>query len=217
MKVTVTHNAANVGLVVQHVFSDQLPWVTMNAINDSAKMAQKAQRAHQRKAFTVRRKGWVDRAVKIKPFATKQLAEAKISIDPPGGQARADILTQHEADDRKRAFDGGFVAVPTEHVQRTAAGVIRARERPKALQLREESGKRQTRGQRRGTFRRKGGNTIFERTPDGGIRALYQLVRSVDLDQRLEFVDTVVESVQATYATNFETRFDQAIGIRGRR
>lgn len=209
MKIDLAHNADDVDRFVQHVFSDQLPHVEATAINDSAKDAQKVQRAHQHVAFTVRRKSFVDRAVKIKPFATKQSAEAKISIDPPGGASRASILTQHEEDDRKRPISGETVAVPTQHVQRTASGVIRRRERPSALLLRERTGKTQRRGRRRGTFRKD--DTIFERTPEGGIRALYQLVPSVDLDQRLDFVDNVIRSVLDTYAGHFTKRFDQAI------
>lgn len=86
MKLEITSNHESVGRGVALVFSDQLPFVEAMAINDSAKQAQKVQRAHQREAFEVRRKSFMDRAVKIKPFATKQKAEAKISVDPPGGQ-----------------------------------------------------------------------------------------------------------------------------------
>lgn len=207
MRVYVTHNAAEVDAFVRVVFAKQLPFVESQAINDAAKAAQAVQRAHQRQVFTVRRPGFVDRAVKIKPFATKRKPEAKIAIDPPGGQARASILIQHEAELEKTP-DGMHVAVPTEHVKRTAAGVIRKSERPSALLLRELSG-RKHRGERRATFRHE--DTIFERLRNGRIRALYQLVPSVDLDQRLRFVDNVIRTVRRVFPAAFTKRFDKAI------
>lgn len=207
MNITVTHNAEDVGRFVEFVFARQLPFATKNALNDAAKAGQAAQRAHQHQVFTVRRKGFVDRAVKIKPFATKDRLEARVSIDPPGGESRASILTQHETERFKTPLQGARIAVPTEHVRRTGAGVIRKADRPAALRERERSG-RARRGDRRGTFRR--GDTIYERRRDGSIRPLYNLVAQVGLDHRLQFVTTVSRAAVAEYRVAFPRRFDQA-------
>lgn len=206
MKIELTHNTADVGRIVGLVFSDQVPHATANAINDTAKDAQKVQRAHQRSIFDVKRPVWVDRAVKIKPFATKQRAEARISIDPPGG--KADVLGQHEADIRKTPIQGGHIATPTENVPRTAAGVVRTSWRPGRLK------KRSFRGGFR-TFVRQTprGRAIFsdESSFGGGIVALYWLDRSVPLHQDLDFVHNVITTALRTYPGNFVKRFDQSI------
>lgn len=210
MKIEIQHNMADVGRFVSFVFADQVPYVTARALNDAAVAAQKAQRDHQRKVFTVRRRSFVDRAVKIKPFADHKVGrfQVRIFVDPPGGQGRATVLTQHETDTRKTPYRGRTVAVPTEHVRRHASGIIRKVDRPSSLLARERSGKA-FRGDRRGIFRKD--DTIFERRRDGEIRALYQLVHSVPLDQRLEFVENVSRTALATYPRAFVTRFDRAV------
>ena len=61
----------------------QLPFATKEALNDTAEDFQKAERARLGKIFTLRRKLWAERSIKISPFATKQRQEVRIAIDPP--------------------------------------------------------------------------------------------------------------------------------------
>jgi hypothetical protein len=233
MRVTVQHNGADVDRFVQHVFADQIPFVTAMAINDAAKAAQVAQRAHQERVFTVRRKQFVERAVKIKPFATKQSPEAKIQIDPPGGAKRRSVLVRHESDRQRIPFSAGMLAVPTDNVPRTAGGVIPKQWRPRQLLAngidhgrsgmvtrggitrfrRKSSGGRVIRGRRAAFLLRNemtGRGTIFERDGDELV-PLYHLVPSVPLDQRLDFAENVTRVVNETYAAAFTKRFDRAI------
>lgn len=208
MKIELDHNAAEVAAWVRWIQSDQLPFVEAASINDSAKEAQRVQREHQERVFEIRRPTWFKRGVKIKPFATKRSPEAKIQIDPPGGQERSAAIIRHEEDLRRYPFGSSTkVAVPTEHVTRTATGVVRSSERPGALEQREAAGAR-PRAARRRTFRK--GDTIFEELQDRSIRPLWQLVPSTDLDQRLDFVENVVRTVEDSFPRFFTERFDQA-------
>lgn len=227
MNVTFDFPAERVDGFVKYVFSDQLPFVEAQSINDVAKGAQRVQRAHQREVFTVRRPGFVDNAVKIKPFATKDRPEARVWVDPPGGQARASILAQHEADEVKTPFRRRAIAVPTGNVPRTGAGIIKKGWRPKDLfagarvttsdrQLARGGGvlvrNQVVRGARETWMIRKpdGTGTIFLR--DGEVNTvLYQLVPQVDLDQRLKFVTTISDSVVKDWPDAFVRRFDRAI------
>lgn len=215
MRLDVTHNARDVNRFVLNAFDDQVPFATARAINDAALASQRVQRVHQQRVFEQRRPRWQERAVKIKPFATKRKPEAKISIDPPGGRGRAEMLTQHESDSRKTPFSGRFVAVPTEHVRRTASGVIRKSDRPSVIRERGRRGRGTTRRGEfgRGTFLRMRGRrgAIWERTQDGGLRPLYWLVPSVPLDQRLDFFENVRTTVLSTFADAFTRRFDEAM------
>lgn len=80
----------------------QLPYAAAVGINETAKEIQAAETQHLFREFDIRRPLFAQRAIKIKPFATKRLPEATISVDPPGGQARADIWTKFEEGGWKR-------------------------------------------------------------------------------------------------------------------
>ena len=140
---------SNIGIVRALIteIGKQLPFGIMLAINDTLKDAQKLQRTYQRGIFTVRRPLFVDRAVKIKPFATKRTLEGRMSIDPPGGRSRRDILTKFESGGRKQSRRGRHVAIPI-GARRTKAGIVQRGQRPKALGLvrrgRGARGKRRT-------------------------------------------------------------------------
>jgi hypothetical protein len=97
-------------------FRNQVPFVLATSINETLLLAQKAQRARQQQSFKIRNRTFMDRAVKISPFATKANPRGVLLIDPPGGQARASILTQHEEGGIKRASSqhgmGGSLWIP---------------------------------------------------------------------------------------------------------
>lgn len=238
MKLEMTFDAKPASRFVSVVFRDQLPYATSQALNDAAKAGQKAQVAHQRQVFTVRRPAFVDRAVKIKPFAKKTSLEARISVDPPG--SRDDVIAQHEADARKTPFSGNSIAVPSSGL-RAFGTVIPRKMRPSRLFSRDSvymrrdgrvvhvRGKAQLHGSGR-VFSRKtnvvrgaertflikkpgGRGTIFQRygPQRSDVRVLYQLVPSVDLDQRLKFVETVSRAASSTFDTAFAERFQKAV------
>ena len=215
--VTITTNVPEINALLGRLFRDQIPFATSRAINDVAKLAQEKQRKHQRKIFTVRRPQFVDKAVKIKPFASKRSLSAIIQIAPPGGAKTRDILTKFETDRTKRPRDGRSIAVPV-NVKRTAAGVVRKNLRPRALNLRKHGGAgRVLRGDRRTFLIRNaagGGGGIFQRFGGKGsteVRLLFALVPRVSITPDLEFLDNVTQIVNTRFADRFSLRFDEAI------
>ncbi|KKN35919.1 hypothetical protein LCGC14_0778900 [marine sediment metagenome] len=178
------------------------------AINDTLKDAQKVQRAHQRRVFTVRRPRYVEQAVKIKPFATKRTLTGTMAIDPPGSKRTADILAKFETGGTKRPR-GRHLAVPVE-AKRTKAGVVSRRNRPKGFKFKRVG--RSIRGERRtfiipsiGIFQRVG------RRKNSQIRLLYRFKTSVPIGRRLDFIANAERVVQQMFDKNFERAFDRAV------
>ena len=187
----------------------QVPFALKVAINETLKDAQKAQRIHQRRVLTVRRPQFVDRAVKIKPFATKQTLTGTMLIDPPGGQKRADILTKFERGGIKRPRSGRHLVLPVE-ARRTRAGIVTTRNRPKALKLQRRG--RSVRGARR-TFVVRGVG-IFQRVHRGRrsrVRLLFAFLRQVPIDRRLHFIANAERTVGRRFDHNFDRAFDKAV------
>ncbi len=179
------------------------------AINDTLKDAQKVQRAHQRRVFTVRRPRFVEQAVKIKPFATKRTLTGTMAIDPPGGKRTSDILAKFESGGRKRVREGRHLAIPV-GARRTKAGVISRRNRPKSFRFKRVG--RSPRGERRtfimpgiGIFQRVG------RRRNSRIRMLYRFKTSVPIDRRLDFIQNAERVVQQMFDRNFDRAFDRAV------
>ncbi|MGE0456424.1 MAG: hypothetical protein AB7I13_00250 [Vicinamibacterales bacterium] len=217
LQVDADHAAA----AMRAIWQDQLPFATSSAINRTALDFQKAQRAHQASIFRIRRPAFVQNAVKIKPFSSKKSLAARVMIDPPGGQARADILTKFETDTQKFPFRGTRLAVPTDNVPRTGAGIVKKGWRPKDLGLSAHgSGSRALpgkghmvlKGKRRTVaFLRPGGRGgIFERDGDELV-PLYWFVPSVPIKPTLHFESNTKRTVERQWASNFTTAFDRAI------
>jgi hypothetical protein len=218
----------------------QIPYATATAINQTLKHAQKAQQQHQRTVFTVRNRVFVDRAVKIKPFATKTSTFGVIQVDPPGGQARASILTQHEQGGTKRPRGSTLWApepkgeTPVKKIRRGGRGVPKGSGwRPKELGL-VPHGKtgRVWKGKNR-TFLIKTGSrsgVVFQRTGKGrsrasnirtrttswrgrrsGVRILYALFPQGNLRPRLGFERVVVSTIHRVYRREFDAAMTRAI------
>ena len=184
----------------------QSRFATSKAINAVALKAQDVQRRHQRRIFDVRNKRFVDRAVKIKPFAKKTSLSAVIGIDPPGGQSRADIIDKFE-DRRRKEATGKHVAVPV-NLRRSSRGVPK-RFRPKALGFKlVGSGPKGTvyQGADR-TFLVEypdGRGFIFQARKRGGPKLLYVLVpHSVQIEPELDFERNVVRTVRRHWEREF--------------
>ena len=227
MDILVTTNASEVGDFARAMYSDQLPFVMSTAINNTAKDFQTVQREHMESTFTIRRRGFTLSGVKIKPFSSKRTLFARVSIDPPGGSARADILTKFEEDTVKEPYRGTRIAIPTSNVPRSPGGVIRKDWRPKALNLTQDHGaatKAWTKGGS-GTMHRLvyrgdrktfailkpgGRGTIFERDGDE-ILALYQFKPRVSITPDLQFIENATKTVDKRFGVHFSTAFDRAV------
>jgi hypothetical protein len=191
------------------------PQAIANGINRTAEELQRVQRADQRRSFTVRRPAFVDKAVKIKPFARRGSLFAIVLIDPPGGQARASILTQHEQGGPKRAKGGGRVAVPID-ARRNKSDIVQKGQRIRALNLHPD-GRGRIIGARRVFIagrRGEANQVVLQRVGKGKrskVRVLYSLERSVPLTPRLHFKQNAERVVRQSFARNLEAGIKEAI------
>lgn len=230
LEVSVESNIGLVGALLKGT-GRQLPFAMKVAINETAKDFQKSETNRIMRVFTIRRRTFAKRAVKIKPFATKQSLEATVSIDPPGGQARADIFAKFETPSIKRPRSGSRLAVPKD-VRRTKTGIISRSKRPRSFQFQRVGkalrGKQRTflirlPGGRGGIFqrtgprgRRRGGRAMASsistrRQFDARIRTLFRFTPQARIDDRLEFVETGKKTVRAEFPKNFHQAFEKAL------
>jgi len=186
--------------------ANQAPFATSKAINETAKDFQKVQTAHMRKEFIERNPVFINRAVKINPFANKRRLSATVQIEPPGGQRTADILAKFEEGGTKRPREGRHLAIPIE-ARRTKRGIISRAERPRAFQFR-EIGKRIV-GLKR-TFIIPGIG-IFQRRGKGKVRLLYAFERAVSIPPALDFVENATRVVRIMFRRHFRKAFQQAL------
>lgn len=214
MDIQVSVETVDVFRFLRRVFRDQIPFATSKAINDTAKDFQRAEREHMHDIFTVRRRTFIDRSVKIKPFATKHRLSATVSIDPPGGQRRADILTKFEAGGTKRPR-GRHIAVPDE-ARRTRSGVISRTQRPRALQF-ELWGRGPEATVFRGTRRafmvvpHQRGGAIFQRRAKRRVVQLFAFTSKARIPAVLEFEETAERVVNERFGVRFSEAFDRAV------
>lgn len=182
----------------------RLAFAVVNAINDTAKLIQKAERERVEERFTLRKPDFVLRqAAVIKPFASvgQGRAHAEISV----GQKPRLLLSQYEVGGERKPFKGKSVAVPV------IGGPARPsfeQPVPEALQFRRlrfrlrpaGATKRRVRksqeGQARVRYGEQGtylvpGVGVFQR-PQGaeGSRLIYAFVQGEELPRKLDFVET---------------------------
>lgn len=105
--------------------------VTAKAINRVALDAQEAVREHIAREFILRRKSFIDRSIKIKPFAKPSKLSATLAVDPPGGE-KNDVLSKFEFGGDKQA-QGGNLAIPTTDVRKNVRNIVRARNKPRNM------------------------------------------------------------------------------------
>lgn len=203
--------------------AQQIPFAMSNAINDTAKRIQEYQRRYMNMVFEVRRASFVNRAVKIKPFAKKTLPVAVLKVEPPGGPARANVITRHERGGDRRPTSGRALSVPIE-ARRTKAGVVRKNERPRAFAFNRAYSSMRTRsevylGNRRTFMVRKadGSGFIAQRTGAGrtgtreGIRVLYALKTRTPVPARLQFVENARFVFDREFTSIFAMAYTRAI------
>ena len=200
---------SNIGLVqaVLKGTGRQLPFAMARAINATAIDVKKVQTNRIQQVFTIRRRAFAIRAVKIKPFARKDRLEAHVQIEPPGGKARADIFAKFESGGIKRPR-GQHLAIPRA-ARRGKSGIVTRANRPKALGLRRVG--RSIRGRKRtfviphvGIFQRVGRRRST-------IRLLYSFQHQAPIDRRLRFVATAEKIIPRVFPGHFKTEFARAL------
>lgn len=200
---------------IEHV-KRQIPFATSKALADIALEFQRRQRVHLGQIFTLRRRTWAERNIKIAHFPTKTELYARIVVESPGDPNRSDIIGKFEDQRTKRARDGRSLAIPAE-ARRTSADIVRKSDRPRAFNFRSE-GNRAV-GDRR-TFilplrSRAGARGIFQRVGRGKgsrIRMLFFLKPgAVPIEPTLDFYDTAIATVREEWGEKFDRRLREAL------
>jgi hypothetical protein len=231
--IRVDSNSREVSQAMRDLFRDQVPFVLQQAVRRTALDVQEAQRAHQRGVFTIRRQSFMDRAVKIRDWPTRQDPTAIVRIEPVGGPTRARMITDHEDGGRRSPGPGRrSVAVP-QAARPSPRELVPKHLRPKRLQFTRmlESGAKDPgaaskayvqvfRGLHR-TFMiryRDGAGFIFQRRHHGttgtlvGTRLLYVLEPGgVELSPVLQFGENAAAVVAERWDINVGEAWDRAL------
>lgn len=131
----VTADSTGVSNYLKALNQDLVPKATAKGINETALQAQEAVRSRMTTEFTLRRKEWAKRSIKMVRFAKVGSLAAVLRVQPPGNADRSGILTQHEGGGEKKPRDGSRLAVPDQSLTRGGKRVLPARQRPKAFDL----------------------------------------------------------------------------------
>ena len=192
----------------------RLAYATVNAINNTAKRIQAAERRRVEKEFTVRKKNFILRqAAVIKPFANVKQGRpyAEIAV----GQKPRLLLS---------AFERGAERKPsTQGAKRVAEPVIGGPARPRFNQpVTPEFRLRRLRFDRTKTGRRRAGVTrtktylvpqigIFQRTGPASSRLVYFFSRGKRIKPRLHFVETAKKEADRWFREEMEKEVLNAI------
>lgn len=201
--------------------SRQVPFAASKAVNNLAVLGQRRVQAGLGERFTLRRRTFVERTVKMLRWANKRMLVATVAIDP-----RRDFLAKFEAGGVKKP-QGNFLTVPVA-VRRNKSDIIVKSMRVRELQLRAQrtsSGAVQLKGKHR-TFalkgttggmilqrvgrRSRGAATLAQEIAAGRVRVLYAFKRSVPIPASLRFQSTFADSAKE-WPRVFEAAWEQAL------
>lgn len=188
--------------------SRQAPFAISKAVNDLMLDGQRRVQTGLGEHFTLRRRTFVERTIKVRRWANKRSLVATVGVDPT-----RDFLAKFEAGGVKRPA-GRALAVPIE-ARRGKTGVVVKSMRVRELQLRAQrtaTGAVQLRGKHRtwavkgptgGAIlqrvgrRRKGSATLAQEIAAGKVRVVYSFQRSVRLPASLHFREAFQETARA--------------------
>ena len=192
----------------------RLAYAVVNAINNTAKRIQEAERRRVEQEFTVRRHDFIRReAAIIKPFANVRQARAYAEISV--GQKPRLLLSAFERGAERKPF------TPT--ATRVAEPVVGGPARPQfSAQVTPELRVQRLRFDRTKTGRRRAGVTktstylvpkvgIFQRIGKEATRAVYFFTRGKKLAPRLHFVETAEKEADRWFAEEMEREVLNAI------
>lgn len=201
----------------------QFPFATYKALNRLVLEAQRVQRRHQRRVFTIRRKTYWEQSVKITKFAKKADLRAVIDVDPKGKVPKFEIWRRQEYGGTRVPVQGRKkLAIPPREKSRfsrvgltfTGAGLIPKRLRPANLKRKFtiDFG-----GGRVGLFRRLGRRQKgFTKTPPGqrfglrddpNIELMYVLHESAEIEAVYEWFG----NMERTYNSKWRRYLDEEL------
>ena len=217
----------------------QVPYALSRTINKMLLNIQQVQREHQRRAYTIRRRDFADRAVKIGrgDFATKDRLVGRVGYQGDQG----DIFAKFEAGGEKRSPSGRNVWTPTSFARRTKSDIITKGNRPHGLNLRPvhssiAKGSTLYRGDKRTLMirYRDGSGLVLQRfgrrmrgrkrkhqvqeqrragfRHDEGLKALFvYLARAPQLPASLKFLAQAQRVLDTTFSTTLAAELDAAL------
>jgi hypothetical protein len=198
----------------------RLAYAVVNAVNNTAKRIQMAERRRIDEEFTVRKKDFIRReAAVIKPFASVRQARAYAEIAV--GQKPRLLLSAFERGAERKPF--------TPSARRVAEPVVGGPARPRfSAQVIPELRVGKLRFDRTKTGRRRAGVTrtktylvpkvgIFQRVGKAATRAVYVFTRGKKIAPRLHFVETAEKEADKWFREEMEREVVNAIArARGR-
>lgn len=192
----------------------QVPFALSKALNGVLIDAQAEVVRGVRARFTVRKPDFLRRAVKMVQFANRRTLTAALAVTGPN----ADVYIQHEDGGTKTPTSSRALAVPRE-VRRTKRDLITKGNRPRGLNLTKAgTGPKATiyKGDKR-TFAIRsasGEGLLLQRTGRGRasrLRLLYLFRRQAQLQPRLEFGDTVTQTIVERWDRQLDLAFTEAV------
>jgi hypothetical protein len=218
---TITHGA------------DQVPFAMGRAILAVLKTGQKAQVEHMGRVFTIRRKNFARLSVKITGFPNKNKPVGEIAIQSPGG--RSDIFSKFEHGGLKIPHEGrSFIAVPRvgSLVKRRKSSIVPEQLRPAALRdnplltLRTFVKPFKKDPSKLGLFAvdraaesrvgagRRAGKVLKRDRNRARPSLLYTLIAEAPIQDTLDFVKTMTDTVSRDFGSEFEREFANALRTR---
>lgn len=223
------------------LYSSQIPYALMRAINKTALQVQVAERRDMDQEFSLRRKDWAHRNVKIRrdDFATKTKLQAIVRIEAPGDRSRSDILAKFEETTTKKP-KGSHIAIPVD-VRTTTVGIVRKNQRPRSFdfvhwggnvwrgkdrtfmirnpdgsggiyQRTGRRGRKKKDGTRgHGAGRRMASSVSSHQDRDLNVRVLYRFTPLARIEKRLKFEDTARRVIVQVFDDNFAEAFRRAV------
>jgi hypothetical protein len=194
----------------------QLPFAVARTVQLIGDEFQARQRAQMHKAFAVRNRTFVERAVKRQAVARKGNPVSVYAIDPPGGAARASILTQHEEGGEKQPGPGHrAIAIPV-GASRRKTGAVVSRQALKSFAFRQWGRGPAARvlvGESRTVMIRfaTGAGLVLQRTSRKGLKLLYAIVTRARLKPALEFMQTARDTVDEVSEEKFVAAWSEAL------
>lgn len=199
----------------------QLDFAQSTAINRSAKRIQAALVEHANVVFIVRKKSFINRAFKIKPFAKKSLPVAVLKVEPPGGRARADIVTRHQYSGQREPFDSRALLVP-QKARTNPRRKVSKTQMPSAFNFRRVSSRGTHeiyRGDKRAFMIRRadGSGWIFRRRRKGrhgtfkGADVLWSLETSTPIEGVLDFFQISERIFARSFPGDFAAAYRRAL------
>lgn len=194
MKIKVT-GIPELKKALRNISRNEVPYVTQIALNDVTKEAQADIRKHIDEEFIVRRKSYVNKAIKIVKWAKKTDLKAILAVEPPGGAQ--DVLSRHEFGGVQTPENSKHFAIPTQGIWKNKRRVLSKRLRPANINA------------WKATDSTSGTLMLLRQRTKKIVQVAYILKDKIRLRKRLSFVETAQRTVNTRYEDIWGKKWNQ--------